>query len=100
MNIICGPNGIGKTTVLESIAHCFTYGATNVLKRHVGAANSKISASLMNGTNNHRMEINFKEYEPNKSNNISGYSDKSHFLLSLKTTYDLRKRNFQSFLYF
>ena len=65
---------------------CFTYGATNVLKRHVGAANSKISASLMNGTNNHRMEINFKEYEPNKSNNISGYSDKSHFLLSLKTT--------------
>ncbi|HBC7602450.1 TPA: AAA family ATPase, partial [Escherichia coli] len=23
MNIICGPNGIGKTTILDSVAHSF-----------------------------------------------------------------------------
>lgn len=23
MNIICGPNGIGKTTIINSLSHCF-----------------------------------------------------------------------------
>ena len=26
MNLLCGPNGIGKTTILESIAHIFSHG--------------------------------------------------------------------------
>ena len=30
MNIICGPNGIGKTTILECLAHCFSQHGTNI----------------------------------------------------------------------
>ena len=26
MNIICGPNGIGKTTIINSLSHCFLNG--------------------------------------------------------------------------
>ncbi|ELB3476995.1 AAA family ATPase, partial [Escherichia coli] len=33
MNIICGPNGIGKTTILDSVAHSFISTNSYVLKR-------------------------------------------------------------------
>lgn len=86
MNILCGPNGIGKTTVLESIGHCFAVGNTNILKRHVGVSSGKITASLAEGMEKHQIEIQFQEFEPNKPATVNGRHDKSHFLLSLKTT--------------
>lgn len=33
MNIICGPNGIGKTTILECIAQTFTYHSNTLLRK-------------------------------------------------------------------
>jgi predicted ATP-binding protein involved in virulence len=35
LNLICGPNGVGKTTILESIAEFFSQGYFNILKRNV-----------------------------------------------------------------
>ncbi|AWP35210.1 hypothetical protein B9D02_21710 (plasmid) [Pantoea vagans] len=32
MNIICGPNGIGKSTILESISFLFTRNGSNIKK--------------------------------------------------------------------
>ncbi len=86
MNILCGPNGIGKTTVLESVAHCFSIGHTNILKRHVGVSSSKITASLVDGMEKHQVEMQFQQFEPNQPANVNGRYDKSQFLLSLKTT--------------
>lgn len=86
MNIICGPNGIGKTTILECIAHCFASGQTNILKRHVGASKSKIRASLVDGMKKFPMEMQIDQYEPNQPTTINGLHDKSQFLFSLKTT--------------
>lgn len=34
INFICGPNGIGKTTVLECVAHSFSANTTNILRRN------------------------------------------------------------------
>jgi predicted ATP-dependent endonuclease of OLD family len=42
MNLLCGPNGIGKTTILESIAHIFSNGDTNILKRNVVNTNTRL----------------------------------------------------------
>lgn len=33
LNIICGENGIGKTNILDSIAHCFSQYATSILRK-------------------------------------------------------------------
>lgn len=33
INFLCGPNGIGKTTVLESVGHLFTSSQTDILKK-------------------------------------------------------------------
>lgn len=86
MNILCGPNGIGKTTILESVAHCFSAGETNILKRHVGASSGRIVASLEDVTGNNTVDMRFEQYEPNQKAKINGRHDMSQFLLSLKTT--------------
>jgi len=46
MNFICGPNGIGKTTLLECVAHSFSNSSTNVLKRNVSAVQGNFSATI------------------------------------------------------
>lgn len=34
LNLICGPNGIGKTTILECISHSFTEAKSSTIKRN------------------------------------------------------------------
>ncbi|MES2366476.1 MAG: AAA family ATPase [Pseudomonadota bacterium] len=86
MNIICGPNGIGKTTVLESVAHCFANGETNILKRHIHSANSEIKACFSHASESINVAFQFQQYEPRDKVQIHGRYDKSQYLLSLKTT--------------
>ena len=86
MNILCGPNGIGKTTVLESVAHCFVHGKTNILKRHVNTQRSSIKARFNHASEPIDVELQFQQYEPRDKAEVRGSHDKSQFLLSLKTT--------------
>lgn len=46
MNIICGPNGIGKSTVLDSIASLFAHGAGNSLTKHVSSESGQLLSTL------------------------------------------------------
>lgn len=86
MNIICGPNGIGKTTILESVAHCFSHGETSILKRHINSEHSEITARFSHASESINVAFQFQQYEPRDKANINGRYDKSQFLLSLKTT--------------
>lgn len=86
MNIICGPNGIGKTTVLECIAHCFTNGKTNILKRNVRSSKSCVSANIGSNDNFRNVKLEFSVFEPDQQAHVAGYYEKSKYLLSLKTT--------------
>lgn len=47
MNIICGPNGIGKSTILDAIAHSFSLGQTNILKVNAKAKKSEVTAKVV-----------------------------------------------------
>ena len=42
MNIICGENGIGKTNILDSIAHCLSLHSSKILRKKAGSENAKI----------------------------------------------------------
>lgn len=83
MNILCGPNGIGKTTVLESIAHCFTQGQSHILKRNVNLSTAHINATLMTGET---IDFAFDVYDPSKPIQLSNGVARAKALLSLKTT--------------
>jgi putative AbiEii toxin of type IV toxin-antitoxin system/AAA ATPase-like protein len=85
MNIICGPNGVGKTTVLESIAHCFTVGQTTILKRHVSAESSQVDVAFEHLGAAATATIKFKEYEPIANEQLQGRHDLASYVLSLKT---------------
>ncbi|MCM6856361.1 AAA family ATPase [Enterococcus durans] len=45
VNVICGTNGIGKTTILNSIAACFSFTGNN-LKKKYGAEFGKVDVEL------------------------------------------------------
>jgi len=95
MNIICGPNGIGKTTVLESVAHCFTIGQTTILKRHVNAEKSEVTIQFEHDGSQASATIKFAQYEPNSPEQIQGRHDLVPFLLSLKSarTFEYQQLN-------
>jgi predicted ATP-binding protein involved in virulence len=87
MNIICGPNGIGKTTILECIAHMFLTGHTGILKRNVKSDNSTINITVLVDNIERESEVKFAGFSPEIANQInSNLSPFSKKLLSLKIT--------------
>jgi predicted ATP-binding protein involved in virulence len=96
MNLLCGPNGIGKTTILESIAHIFSNGDTNILKRNVASEISKISAEIdINGTVENK-EIQFDTFIPETTTRVTGFHLLTSGLISLKTTRTFQYQSLQS----
>lgn len=84
MNIICGPNGIGKTTVLEAVAHSLSTGETNVLKRNAKSESSKITTIVNVAGKDRESNVRFSEFVPSKKASINGLNDLSYSLIALK----------------
>lgn len=86
MNIICGPNGIGKTTILDSIAHIFSHGFSNQIKRNVnsdiGSISSLIQSDEINIISN---KIDINAYDPYEQNGYNGLSHFSKKIIHFKT---------------
>lgn len=87
MNIISGPNGIGKTTILECVAHLFFHGDSPLLKRNVQAISGSVSAKLANAPNDLKeAAISVGSFSPAEKHTISGQHQLSPYIFSLKTT--------------
>ncbi|EEQ18399.1 putative ATP binding protein SugR [Yersinia intermedia] len=72
MNIICGPNGIGKTTILDSVAHSFISTNSNVLKRHAQSTNGQINIVLNDCDSIKESNISFEKFDPEDHSYING----------------------------
>ncbi|WMJ81982.1 AAA family ATPase [Clostridium sp. MB40-C1] len=87
LNLICGANGIGKTTILESISHAFSsnFSYSNTLKRHVNCEIGKIT--LEYNTKGEVKEHNYsiKEFEAYKKELMKGRYEESPSVLVFKT---------------
>lgn len=46
LNLICGENGVGKTTILKAIAYQFIYGQDSFIKKHYGSDKGKVEIWL------------------------------------------------------
>lgn len=84
MNILCGPNGIGKTTILECIAHLFTAGASGWLKRNARHEKGEVRGVLSVGDKRRDISISLSEFSPLKDDHLSGAHDEASNILVLK----------------
>ncbi|WP_095191943.1 AAA family ATPase [Pseudomonas sp. Irchel 3E19] len=85
MNIISGPNGIGKTTILESVAHAFSGLESNLLKRRVSSECGMVKA-LMDQGHGKTEEKTYQivEFSPRKTEHTAATENYPKYLISLK----------------
>lgn len=86
MNIVCGENGIGKTTILECVAHTFSASSTNILKRNVLSKYGKFESIINIDNQNINKIISINDFVPISNTQINGEYQKSKYLMSLKVT--------------
>lgn len=84
MNIVCGPNGIGKTTILECIAQAFAGERNNILKRRVSSESGEVKASISVGDHDEEITFAVNVFVPTEGDYSSSRANLSKFLLSLK----------------
>lgn len=73
MNIICGPNGIGKSTILEAISFMFSRAGSNIKKNIRSSVDGKINIKIKTGNVMHDFEASTGVFEP--SFNVSNYQN-------------------------
>ncbi len=86
MNIICGENGIGKTTIIECVAHTFSASNTNILKRSVLSESGKFTSLINVDSQDISKTISINDFIPISNTQIRGEYQKSKYLMSLKVT--------------
>jgi len=89
INIICGPNGIGKTTILECIAHAFVHQRATIIRRKANATNAEFSINIDIAESVLTQSFTISSFEPESYSEIwSPFLHHSKYLLSLKSTRD------------
>lgn len=68
LNLICGENGVGKTTILRSVAQCFLCGENNYIKKYYNSKNGIINVKFDNGDTESFSIIDFDMEETNNLN--------------------------------
>lgn len=84
MNLICGPNGIGKTTILECIAHTFSASRTKILKRNSLSEFGKFNSTIEIEGSIHSKEVTINDFTPFQDSQINGLHQYASYLMSLK----------------
>lgn len=86
LNLICGENGVGKTTILKSIAHAFYYGDDYFIKKHYGADIGVVNIYFDKATKPESFKI--EDYNPSSTKTYCATNQKSNNFLyfpSLRT---------------
>jgi predicted ATP-dependent endonuclease of OLD family len=86
MNILCGPNGIGKTTVLECIAHAFSVNSSSIIKRNAQSQSGGISGHVEIDDNLAKFDFSVNSFLPGLNQEIRGLYEHAGRVLSLKVS--------------
>lgn len=87
--LICGDNGIGKTTVLEAIVSSFSFGRQQRLKRRQAAQSGRVD--LFYSVEGKKQSFNFqiKEFEPSATESIVGVRNHTKAIINIRASRDI-----------
>lgn len=71
INIICGTNGIGKTTILECISHFFVSTSISDLKRNAKSQKGSVRGTFYFDNKNIEYNYEVEDFEPDRDNYVS-----------------------------
>ena len=95
-NIICGQNGIGKTTILDCLAQSFGVNNTSV-KRTAGIENGNWTINVSIGGNPQTKSFDITSFHPNeKTYNTQGFYQSSNDVIVFKTHRDIPYQHLSS----
>lgn len=83
MNILCGPNSVGKTTIIESVASMFIYGHPTVM-RNVTSDIGYIRARIETDGKTEEKTVKIKKFNPIDSESTYSFSDLTSKIISIK----------------
>lgn len=83
MNILCGPNGIGKTTIIESVASMFINGQPSI-KRNVASDIGSLYAKVEVDGQMKEKTVEVKKFNPVDLENAVSFSDLASKIISIK----------------
>ncbi|MEM8642693.1 MAG: AAA family ATPase [Cyanobacteria bacterium P01_G01_bin.54] len=95
LNFICGPNGIGKTTILECIAHAFSSGRSNILKRNIFSEKGVLEVTAISSSKTHKVNMTITNFNPEEFS-FSGLAQYAINLLSIKIDRDFQYQAVQA----
>ena len=84
LNIICGKNGVGKTTILKAINHQFINGNDFYIKKHFGTEKGTVDMWFFDNDRHFNYEVN--EFVPGHISNYSNDFKLSNELLYFPST--------------
>lgn len=84
MNLICGPNGVGKSTALDSIGATFSHGGHAEIKKLFSAPTGKVLVDA-SGTDGGQYSIELKSATPGKET-VTGAHALSKYVFALKAS--------------
>lgn len=82
MNIICGPNGIGKTTIINSLSHCFLDGFSysKVRRRIASNQDGCIDIKLNESDKLYEDTLKVSSYRPDQKDSSIARGDSRKFI--------------------
>lgn len=95
-NIICGQNGIGKTTILDILSQSFSVNQTTV-KKKVGAENGQWNIEVQINSNIKNRDFKLNSFLPNeRTHSSNGFYENSEDIIVFKTHRDIPYRSLNS----
>lgn len=89
ITVICGGNGIGKTTILEAIAAPFSSSVSQRLKKRAGAKHGLINIQVSSGQNTVDASAKINAFDPTDTDWLNVLSVHARKLINVKTSRDI-----------
>lgn len=80
MNLICGPNGVGKTTILECISHSFANFGSKTLRRNSKYTEGHWTLTISNKGQEEQRNFTRNYFHPAEGQEYAGSAFQEHLL--------------------